>query len=103
MTFPFLLLLISILDVGAVVMARYYLENRKPWVMSLSLLLFAASAYVYVSLMAFRSTAIINVLSAASSTIFVTLFYYFVFKERITKGQWAGLSLAMLGILILEV
>jgi len=103
MKFFLLLLLISVLDVMAVILARYYIENSKKWTLWSSLFFFASSAYVFVQLMAFRSTAIINILAAAASTIFVTLFYFVIFKERITLGQWAGIAISLMGILMLEI
>lgn len=103
MKFIVLLIIITILDIGALVTARYYIEKRKRHFMILSMSIFALSAYVFVQLMAFEVTAVINVLYAAISSVFVTLFYYIVFKERITKGQWMGISLALLGVLLLEI
>ena len=103
MKFVLLLILISALDVAAIVIARYYIEKRKGWMMAASMLFFAASAYIYVQLMEFSVTAVINVLSAASSTLFVTLFYFIVFKERITRGQWMGIAIAIIGISLLEI
>jgi len=102
MKFPLLITLITILDITALVAARYYVERKKKWLLIISLSFFAISAFVYVKLMEFAVTAIINVLYAAFSTIFVTLFYFFVFKERITRGQLIGIIIAILGILMLE-
>lgn len=102
MTFILLLALIIILDIGALVSARYYVEKKQKWIMWLSLITFGASGFVFVQLMAFRLTSIINVLYAAFSTIFVTFFYFVFFKERITKGQWLGIAVAFLGVFMLE-
>jgi len=103
MKFYLLLALISLLDVGAVIGSRYYVEKKKPWILAAALLGFAASAYVYVQMMAFRGTAIVNVLAAAFSTLAATFVFYALFKERITKGQWVGILVAFVGILMLEV
>lgn len=103
MKFIILLIIITILDIGALVTARYYIEKRKRHFMISSLSIFALSAFVFVQLMAFEVTAVINVLYAAISSVFVTLFYYIVFKERITRGQWMGIGLALLGVLLLEI
>ncbi len=102
MKFPLLIALITALDIAALVTARYYVDHMKHWVLVLSLSIFAISAFVYVQLMEFAVTAIINVLYAAFSTIFITLFYFLVFKERITRGQWVGILIALLGIIMLE-
>lgn len=103
MKFVLFLALITVLDIGALVSARYYIEKQERKFMVISLIFFGLSAWVYVQLMGFEVTAIINMLYAAISTIFVTLFYYLVFKERITTGQWLGLGIVLIGILMLEI
>lgn len=103
MSFILLLILIIILDIGALVLARFYVEKKKRGYMVGSLMNFGLSAFVYIQLMAFSVTAVINVLYVAFSSIFVTLFYYVVFKERITKGQWIGIFIAFLGVMVMEI
>lgn len=102
MRFYLFLVLMGLFDTAAVVVARYYVEKKKIWILWGSLFSFAASAYFFVRMMEFRMTAIVNVLAAALSTIVATFIFYVAFKERITKGQWVGVVIAFLGILMLE-
>lgn len=103
MEFIFLLFIIVLLDIAALVLARYYVKKKQFRFMTGSLISFALSALVYIKLMAFSVTAVINVLYVAFSSIFVTLFYYVVFKERITTGQWIGILIAFLGVVLMEI
>ncbi len=102
MKFILLLSAIVTLDVAALILARFYVEHKKLSFMIFSLMSFALSALVFVELMAFDFTVIISILYAGISSIIITIFYYIVFKERITPGQWVGIALAFLGIVILE-
>lgn len=94
---------VVLLDFFSFAAARYYVHTKIKFILVLSLLGFGGVGYIFVHLMQFASTPIINLLYPACSTIFITLFYYFFFKERITKGQWVGIGLALLGVLLLEV
>lgn len=103
MTFASYLALISVLDMAAILSARLYIEKKKTSIMWLSLISFALSGYVYVKLMQYAPTAIINIMYIAFSTIIVTSVCYFAFKEKVTFGQAVGIATVVLGISLLEI
>jgi len=102
MNFLTLFLLLSVVDVGAVISGRYYVFSKNKLFLIISLVCFGFSAYLFYLLMAFKSTAIVNLLWVSLSTIFISMISYFLFKEKITWGQSVGMFFIILGIIIME-
>ena len=101
MNFPLYIALISVLDVIAVLGARFFVDRKKWYFRFISLAAFAASAYVYIQMLAYEVTAIVNVIYLAFSSIVITLTCFIFLKERIHWMQGLGMILCLLGLALL--
>ncbi|PIQ79128.1 hypothetical protein COV81_03105 [Candidatus Peregrinibacteria bacterium CG11_big_fil_rev_8_21_14_0_20_41_10] len=103
MKFAILLSILTILDIIAVMSARYYVEKKRVGYLVLSLAGFATSGYLFYLLMGYSITSIINLLWVSVSTVIITLLGYLIFKEKVTIGQGIGMALVIIGMVILGV
>ncbi len=101
MTFISWFLILTALDVFAVLLARYYVEKKKEIFRISSLVFFGLSAYVAVQLMEYASTAVVSILWITLSTIFIAFACYFLFDEKINKWQGLGMVLILSGMVFL--
>ncbi len=97
-----LIFCIAVLDASAILCSRFYHEYKQNWMLAFALSLFAASGFVYVKLLAYAVTAVINIIYIGLSTITVTVVCYFLFKEKLNWQQIIGILLIVTGITFLK-
>jgi len=93
-------LLLTGLDVIAVIAARYYVEKKRNYILMISLICFSLSVLVFEELLQFSVTAVINILWVSLSNIFITILCYFLFKEKINRKQALGMVAILAGVLL---
>lgn len=101
MTFWLYVGITAVLDASAVIAGRIYSGNGDKRILALALSCFAASGYFYVQMLEFAVTAIVNIVFVGFSAIIVTTACYFLFKERISWGQAAGILMILIGVSLL--
>jgi len=101
MNFLSWLAVITVLDIFAVLLARLFVAKGKEVYRIGSLVFFGFSAAVFVQLMEYESTAVVNLLWVSLSTIFIAIACYFFFGEKINRWQGLGMLLILGGMAFL--
>ncbi len=102
MKFYLYLFCVAILDLIGMLSAKYFsLKNNYSYII-IAVLCFAAAAVFISLLLRYQTTPIINMLWVSVSTVLVTIFSYFLFKETLSIIQVTGMFIALIGVIMLE-
>lgn len=101
---PFVLhiAIITLLDIGGSLCAKFYSINKNPWLLVGTVLLFGGAGYVFALSLKYEGMAITNVLWIALSILLVTVIGYFAFKEDIAHIQLAGIAVILVGLILIN-
>lgn len=101
-SFAAYLALITLFDVIGIFAAKFWIMNKNPWLLFLTVLGFGAAGYFYAHSLNFEGMAIANIMWISFSVIIVTLVGYFGFKEEISLIQGLGILLLIVGLVLIN-
>ncbi len=94
--------IITLLDLGGVLSAKFYSVSKNPLLLILTVLLFGGAGFVFALSLKYEGAAITNILWIAISVIVVTIVGYFGFKETIAPIQIAGIIVIAIGLVLIN-
>ncbi len=99
----YLLVLLIILSeaIGMSFLKKYYLTKRLSF-LALGLLGYACISLLLVESYKYEGIGIVNVLWSAISVLLITFIGHFCFKEVITRREVSGMSLVIVGVVLLN-
>lgn len=96
------ILLIGIFDLVGTITAKLWSVNKSVTFLIITIVCFALSGLFIAMSMKYGEMAIVNIMWVAVSTLFVTLFGYFVFKEYLTPLQIIGILAVVVGFILVN-
>ncbi|PIR55362.1 hypothetical protein COU74_01455 [Candidatus Peregrinibacteria bacterium CG10_big_fil_rev_8_21_14_0_10_36_19] len=94
--------LINLMDLIAIISAKYYNITQKQIFLYLTILFFGGAGYFFAKSLKFEGMAITNILWIAISVILISIIGYFFFKEEITPIQIAGIITITTGLVLIN-
>ncbi len=95
--------LLAILDLIAIMSAKYWNVKGNLFYLLISIFCFALVAVFFALSLRYEGAVIVNIIWVALSTILVGIFGYLLFKETITPLQIVGIFVIILGIVLIEI
>jgi len=96
------ILLINLMDLIAIISAKYYNITKHPLFLLITVLFFGGAGYFFAKSLKFEGMAIANILWIAISVILISIVGYFFFKEEITPIQIAGILTITVGLVLVN-
>ena len=94
---------IAIFDLLAIYAGKMFDVTGKSFYIALCSLGFAIAGYFFALSLKFEDVAIVNVLWIALSIILVALMGHFVFAEHLSRLDILGMTVVMIGIILLSI
>jgi len=94
--------IVVLLDLIAIVVAKYSSIYHNISLMFVTALFFAGAGFFYARSLQYEGMAIANIMWISISIILVTFLGYFFFKEHITPLQLAGIGVITIGLVMIE-
>lgn len=93
---------VALLDVAAIVCAKYWQITKQPMFLALTIGSFALAGFFFARSLRYEGMAITNIIWMALSTLLVTSVGYFFFKEIITTLQFVGIVTVVIGMVLIN-
>jgi multidrug transporter EmrE-like cation transporter len=100
--FGILITITVLFEASASVILRLWAEQGKTWMLIVGILGFAIAALTFGLSLQYKGLAVANMLWIAITSVLLTGFGYFVFKENLTTVQLCGILVVMVGALMLS-
>ena len=97
----FFVFMISLCEAAGQSIAYYAYKNSKIALLALSIVFYIAVVYFLYRSYAYKGVGYVNILWSGISTTIMIAIGYFVFHERLTKMEWVGAGLILVGILLM--
>lgn len=91
-----------ILDLVVALSANRAYEQQSLFYTLLSCFAIIGACYMFIKLLRYKATAIANIIWIGGGTILVSLAGYFFLNEKLTTLQISGMTLIILGMIIIE-
>jgi len=102
MKFYFIFIFLILLDLITVLSARYAYNENNSLFLLFSILSLTMAGYLFIKLLKYELTVVLNILWIAFSTLVVTIFSYFFFNESISLMQGGGMLTIVFGLFLIE-
>ncbi|MDD2807407.1 MAG: hypothetical protein PHW95_02725 [Patescibacteria group bacterium] len=97
-----LVAIISLLDLAAIVSAKFWVISKNNLYLTLTVLLCATAGFFFARSLQFEGIAITNIIWGALSSILVTAAGYFIFREIITPWQFVAMAIILVGLVMIN-
>lgn len=101
---PFILYitLAIVLDVIAVLLARYWTISGIQWILYVVVALYAGVGYAFAKSIKYENMAVAYIIWVTIVAVSITVLGYFIFKERLVVSQLVGVVLAIIAVFLVE-
>ena len=78
-------------------------SSFRPWVLPFTMILYSLEPYLFNRTLAFEGMGLINALWDSTSTVLIAIVGVFMFGEKISRIQWLGVGVCVVGIMLMSV
>jgi len=103
MKFYFNLAVLILMDLIMAMSARMAHNTGNNWYLVISIGAICFAGYLFIKLLNNKITAVLNLIWIGCGTVLITLAGYFIFGEKLTYTQGAGMLLIFGGLIMMEV
>lgn len=100
--FYILVAIISLLDLAAIIAAKFWIVSKNSLYLILTVLLFGVAGFFFAKSLQYEGIAITNIIWVALSSILVTVAGYFIFRETITPLQLTAMAVILVGVVLIN-
>ena len=100
--FVFYISLAIILDVVAVIVARYWTLTNTSWLLYLVVLLYAGVGYCFAKSLQYEGMAVSYIVWVTVVAVLITVIGHFIFKEKLEVTQLVGVFLAVVAVFLVN-
>ena len=100
--FVFYISLAIILDVIAVIVARYWTLTGNQWLLYVVVALYAGVGYSFAKSLKYEGMSVAYIVWVTVVAVVITLLGHFIFKERLELTQLVGVFLAVIAVFLVN-